>query len=252
MMTTRILFPDATPDGGEIREAFQALLGVMAENPDVRRCVLYVPTMGSIQSTTLQQVLGAKNAKLLREGKELRLGDGALRLETARTFQSYSRDDAVIAIYADQKMMDTVDSNRSLKVIVCVPHSPDAVDGWKRTWNPTIHGETLEDVRLIDNRVVEAALTSMTRRINLGHSVLHPSDAEAVKDAFRILRAHQQTEDPANIRAWCIKNGWRPGAADEAKKHAARAFTMRSKPSGFGSHWAPDIYERWVQASTDV
>jgi hypothetical protein len=252
MTTKRILIPDATFDGSAIREAFQMLLDVMAENKDVRRCVLYIPTKGNIQATTLQQVVGEKNAKLLRDGKEVRIGDGALRLETAKTFKSHSPGDAVIAVYADQQMMDDIDSNKALKAVVCVPHSPNAVDEWKRTWNPTILGETREDARLIDNRVVEVALTSMTKRINLGHSVLHPSDAEAVKDAFRILRAHQQTEDPANIRAWCIKNGWNPGAADEAKKHATKAFTMRSKPSGFGSQWASNIYERWVQATTDI
>ena len=194
MSTKRVLIPDTTFDGEAIRTAFQCLLGVMAEDPGVKRCLLYIPTKGNIQSTTLEQVLGAKASRLLGDGKELRLDEGALRLETLRTFKPYTPGDAAIVVYADQKMMDAIDSNRSLKAVICVPHLPDAVDSWKRTWNPIGPGGRREEVQLLGNPVVEAALVSLTGRINLGHRVLHPSDAEAVKDAFRILRAHRQTE----------------------------------------------------------
>lgn len=245
MSTKRVLIPDTTFDGGAIRMAFQCLVRIMAEDAGIRRCLLFTPTKGNIQSTTLEQVLGNKISKILSNGKEVRLGEGALRLETIRTFKSYTPGDAVIAVYADQKMMDAIDSNRSLKVVVCVPHLPEAVDDWKRTWNPIQPGGRQEEVRLIDNLVVEAALASLTGRINLSHQVLHPSDTEAVKGAFRILRAHRQTEDPANIRAWCIKHGWHAGAADEAMKYAAKAFALRSKPNVQGAHWASDIYEQW-------
>lgn len=194
-------------------------------------------------------MLGGKFSKLLSDGKEVRLGEGVLRLETIRTFKSYTPGDAVLVVYADQNMMDAVDSNRSLRAVICVPHLPDAVDDWKRTWNPISPGSKQEEVRLIGNPVVEAALASMTGRINLSHRVLHPSDTETVKGAFRILRAHRQTEEPANIRAWCIKHGWHAGAADEAMKYAAKAFALRSKPSVQGAHWASNIYEQWVKTA---
>lgn len=245
MSTKRILIPDTTFDGGGIRTAFQCLACVMEENASIRRSLLLIPAKGNVQSTTLKHVLGEKVSKLLIQGDEVRLKEGALRLETIKTFKPYTQADAVIAVYADQKMMDDVDSNRSLKLIICVPHLPDAVNNWKRAWNPLMLGGNQEEEQLIGNPVVEAALTSMTGRINLSHRVLHPSDTEAVKDAFRILRAHRQTEDPANIRAWCIKHGWHAGAADEAMKYAAKAFALRSKPSVQGAHWASDIYEQW-------
>lgn len=245
MSTKRVLIPDTTFDGGAIRTAFQCLVRIVAEDAGIRRCLLFIPAKGNIQSTTLEQVLGSKVSKMLSDGKEVRLGEGALRLETIRTFRAYAPGDAVIAIYADQKMMDAIDSHRSLKAVICVPRLREAVDDWKRTWNPILPGGTQEEVRLIGNPVVEAALASMTGRINLSHRVLHPSDTEAVKDAFRILRAHRQSEDPANIRAWCIKHGWHAGAADEAMKYAAKASAPRSKPSVQEAHWASDIYEQW-------
>lgn len=245
MSTKRILIPDTTFDGDAIRTALQCLVGLMAEDAGVRRCLLLIPAKGNLQSTTLEQVLGRKASKLLSDGKEMRLGDGAVRLETIRSFKSHTSGDVVIAVYADQKMMDAVDSNRSLKAVICVPRLPDAVDDWNRTWNPIMPGGRQEEVRLIANAIVEAALASLTGRINLSHRVLHPSDTEAVKDAFRILRAHRQTEDPVNMRAWCIKQGWHAGAADEAMKYATKAFALRSKPNVQGAHWASDIYEQW-------
>lgn len=250
MPVKRVLIPDTTFDGEAILTAFQALLGVIESDPAIRQCVLYVPVKENLRFTTLEQALGEKTSKALRENKQVRLGEGVLRLETDRTFKSYTPCDTVIVVYADQKMMDKVDSNRAPKLVICVPHLPDAVDSWKHTWNPITPDGKQQDVDLIGNKVVEAALASITQHINLGNQVLRSSDEEAVKDAFRILRAHRQTEDPANIRAWCIKHGWHAKAADEAVKHATKAFGLRSKPNGFGSHWAANIYEQWAEIAS--
>lgn len=252
MPIKRVLIPDTTFDGEAIRTAFQALIGVIESDPTIRQCVLYAQVKENLRFTTLEQALGEKPSKALRENKQVRLGEGVLRLETDRTFKSYTPCDAVIVVYADQKMMDKVDSNRAPKLVICVPHLPDAVDSWKHTWNPITPGSKQQDVDLISNKVVEAALASMTHRINLSQQILGPLDQEAVKDAFRILRAHRQTEDPSNIRAWCIKHGWHAKAADEAVKYATKAFGLRSKPSGFGSHWAANIYEQWAKAASKV
>lgn len=164
MSTKRIQIPDTTFDGGAMRTAFQCLVCVMAEDVGIRRCLLFIPAKGNIRSTTLEQVLGSKDSKILSDGKEVRLGEGALRLETIKTFRPYAPGDAVIAIYADQKMMDAIDSNRSLKAVICVPHLPEAVDDWKRTWNPILLGNTQEEVRLIGGRRGGAGLYDQTHQ----------------------------------------------------------------------------------------
>lgn len=245
----RVLIPDETFDGEAIRTALQTLMGFIKDEPTLRQCLLYIPGKASLQGTTLENILGSKLSKQLRDNHDIAFGTASLRVETDRSFKSYTKADAVLVVYADQKMMDKVDSNKTLKFIVCVPHISDAVDGWQRTWNPITPGDSQQDVDLIGNKVVEAALVSITERINLGNQIIGPLDEDAVKDAFRVLRAHRQTEDPANIRAWCIKHGWHPKAADEAAKHATKAFGLVSKPSSYGKHWASDIYERWVKAS---
>lgn len=245
----RVLIPDETFDGEAIRTALQTLMGFIKDEPTIQQCLLYVPGKANLQGTTLAAILDDTFSKKLLKNQDVPIGTASLKLETDKTLKSYTKADAALVVYADQKMMDKVDSNKALKFVICVPHMPDAVDGWKRTWNPTTPGGSEPDVDLIRNKVVEAALLSMTERVNLGQQILGPSDDEAVKDAFRILRAHRQAEDPSNIRAWCIKHGWQPKAADQAKKYANQAFNLKSKPSNFGKHWAQDIYARWVSAA---
>lgn len=249
MQVKRVLIPDETSSGEAIRTALQVLIRAVEDDPSIKNCLLYIPVKGNLQGTTLESILGSKLSRQLRDNQVIPIRTASLKLETDVAFKSYTKADAVLVVYADQKMMDKVDSNKSLKLVICVPHIPDAVDNWKRTWNPITPGGNQQDEDLISNKVVEAALASITQHINLANLVLGKLDEETVKDAFRILRAHRQKEDPTNIRAWCIKHGWQPKAADEAAKHATKAFNLASKPSSYGTHWAPDIYERWAKAA---
>lgn len=249
METKRVLLPDDHHDGEAIRTALRSLIDAVDGDDNIRRCILYVPTKGALQGTTLEKVLGSKAAKLLLKNNELSLGTATLRLETHQTFKTYSPGEAVIAVYADQAMMDATDANRNLRLVICVPHVTEAVTGWQRSWNLGIDGASEPDEPLLSNRIVEAALVSMTGRINLAQKILGPRDNEAVRDAFRILRAHNQSDDLECIRAWCIRHGWHAKAADEAVKHATKAFSLLRKPSPAGQHWADDIYARWNAAA---
>ncbi|MDR5876143.1 hypothetical protein [Vreelandella gomseomensis] len=242
----RVVILDDEFDGAAIKTALQVLAELANDDKNIRECVLLIPVKGNLQHTTLSAVLGENATKPLSGGKSVRFGQCSLRLETERSFKNYTKADAVLAVYADQRMMDSVDSNGNFKIVICVPHIPEAVEEWVRTWNPVMPGQQQTGAVLIDNPIVEAALESITGRINLGSRILNPRDEEAVKDAFRILRAHNEVEDPKNIRAWCIKNGWDSKGADEAMKHAAKAFNLKSKPSRYGQHWADNILTQWM------
>lgn len=183
----RVLIPDETFDGSAILKALQELLHEVLQDSALRQCVLYIPTKGALQGTTLEGALGTKASKALLSNKRLPLESSSLRLETDASFKGYTPCDAVVVIYADQKMMDKVDSNPHPKLVICVPRLLEAVDSWKRSWGPITPNKPQEDFELIGNKVVEAALLSMTSRINLGNQVLSSLDQESVKDAFRIL-----------------------------------------------------------------
>ena len=251
MNTSRILVPDDNFDGAAIRKALQILNHLSVENSGIRECILLIPIKGNLRHTTLEQVLGEKVSKDLAGGKTVMLGKCKLSLETERTYKNYAACDAVVVVYANQKLMDAVDSARGLHLIISVPEMEDSVSKWIKTWSPLIPGRETPQDEIVDNPIVRAALESITSRINLGNRILNPRDKEAVEDAFRILRANDQSTDSGNIRAWCIRNGWDPKGADEAEKYAVKAFGLKSKPSAFGSQWADDIYSKWVKKAQE-
>ncbi len=246
-MTTpqRILITDDSHDGRGIKRAFQELAGHIERNNDIRECILCVPAKGNIQGTTLTGVLGEKVSKLLAKNETIQYGSGSIRLETMRSLKPYNRADAILVVYADNKMMDVVDDNKYAKLIIAVPFINEDIAEWKRTWNPSTTNGNSDDDKLIQDSMVEAALIAMTKIINLGNNCLNPRDEEAVKDAFRILRTHGHNEAPNNIRAWCIRNGWPAKAADDAMKQASKVFSLRSKPNIKRTIFADDIYEKW-------
>ncbi len=244
-MPQRILITDDSHDGRGIQRALQELAGHIERDNDIQECILYIPTKRNIQGTTLTGILGEKISKLLSKNETIEFGSASIKLETLRSLKSYSKADAILVVYANNKMMDVVDSNKYVKLIIAVPYINADIEEWKRTWNPSTPNGESDEEKLIQDSMVEAALIGVTKIINLGNNCLNPRDEEAIKDAFRILHAHNHKEVPKNIRAWCIRHAWPAQAADDAMKQASKAFSLRTKPKIKRTIFADDIYEKW-------
>jgi hypothetical protein len=191
--------------------------------------------------------LGDSDAKILRAGGKTKLPGGTpMRLETINTLKSVPSPSVLIAIYSDQKMLDQVDAMVGLLGIVAVPHIPEALNRWEKTWSPIIHGAVTQNPpKLIDDPIVEQALVSLTTTINLSHSLLNPRDKQAADRTLRILRANGHAADPANLRAWATKNGWHPKAAKELEGLASKPWSLKSKPQLPDPDSAKGTYNYW-------
>lgn len=213
----------------------------------VQEAILFVPGKESVRFTTITTAIGEKNTKKLHDGGVVLLPTGIpMRLETIRTLRWISKPSVLISVYSDQKMLDKVDSTKNLLGIVAVPHIPDALEQWERTWSPTVHGKTSQSPpKLISDPILEQALMSLTHSVNLAHSVLNPRDKEHSDNTLRILRVHGHIEAPQHIRSWAIKNGWQPKAADELEKLAQKIFSLKSKPRLQYPEIAQRTYDYW-------
>ncbi len=213
----------------------------------VQEAILFVPGKESVRHTTISTAIGEKNAKRLHDGDMVLLPGGTpIRLETIRTLKWVSKPSVLISAYSDQKMLDQVDSMKNLIGVVAIPHIPDALEKWQRTWSPILHGQEKEPpTKLISDPILEQALISLTQSVNLSHSVLHSLDKEHSERTLRILRVHGHSENPENIRSWAIKNGWLPKAADELEKLAHKIFSLKSKPRLKDPEAAQRIYDYW-------
>lgn len=253
--TQRILVPGDDLNHEAICNAIA--IGIELSKSDstkVDGVVIFIPSKGQIRHTSLETVLGEKVAKDLHKGNEVKLHSNiSLRAETVQTFKRTSKRDIVIAVYADQKMMDQLDGMPSLHTIIAVPHLPDALDDWVKTWSPSIPGEQPSKVQhIINDAIIESALSSLTNSINLSHTILNPRDKEHADNTIRILRRNRHTEDSSNIRVWAIKNGWHPKAADELEKLWIKIFNLKNTPKVKDSIQAKRSYEYWIEKTENA
>lgn len=209
--------------------------------------ILLTHTKQQLEHTSLANHLGGGAAKALGKGTRANLVDGiTLRHETLRTLGYSTRNSVVIAFYAEDRMLETLDGLPGVLGIVSVPDFDGQIDGWIERWNPKVHGaERATPEKLIDDPTVERALESITTRSNIAHGVLHPRDKQYADEAFRILRAKGHSLNPAKIKSWAIRRGWKPGGGDELAKAATKVMKLANKPSLSAFHEPHARYEKW-------
>lgn len=238
------------PIDSQAPEALALALGYaqeIAKKVGTSDIILLTHTKHQLRHTGLASNLGDAVAKALLAGRNVPLPSGAtLRYGTLQTLRYMSDRPVVIAYYADHELLDFVDGRSGVVGAVAVPWVPDEADQWRERWAPIVHGEKKDvPAAIVDDPVVETALCSVSGVINLAHSLLQSRDKEWVGDTLRILRANGHALDPAKIRNWAIRNGWKPGAADDLAKITRKILSLKAKPRLTGIHNAPGRYARW-------
>jgi hypothetical protein len=234
-------------------EAVSAALGAAVElarrgSKPVTDVVLLTHSKMQITQTTLATVLG-NHAKALAKGERIDLGGGVLlRNETMQTLKYSSSRTVLVVYYAEDKILEFVDGLSGVEAVIAVPEFPTSGELWKKRWSPNVLGEAARPAvaELITDPVVETALKGHARLSNQGHNVLHPCDKEYADETFRILRAKGHTLDPAEIKSWAIRNGWKPGAAAEIANVAAKINRLKAKPNLAKIHEPNARYGRWM------
>jgi hypothetical protein len=212
-------------------------------SPDI---ILLTHTKQQLSSTSLSSMLGQPAAKALVSGRTVNTPSGSLRHATLRTIGYSGRNSIIIAFYADEKMLDEVDSKPGIAAIIAVPHQDGEVAKWAERWDATIHGEPKRPRGpLITDPVVASAMKTLTTLSNTSYGSMHPRDVEHAKEIFRILRNKGHDLVPEEVKSWAIREGWHPGAATEAAKIAKKIKELKTKPSISGFHDPVARYERW-------
>jgi hypothetical protein len=242
----RVLIPGDSQDP-EVLGLALAYAQEIAKKAEVRDVVLVTHTKDQLRHTGLAQNLGEDVAKALLAGRAVSLPSGStLRYGTLTTLRYSWGKQVIIAYYADEKLLDFVDGITGLKGVVAVPWVSGEAEGWRDRWTPIVHGEERQaPAELIDDPVVETALRSVSNIINLSHSLLQSRDKEWVDDVLRILRAKGHSLDAAKIRNWAIRNGWKPGAADDLAQLVRKVAGLKTRPRLTGIHDVDGRYARW-------
>lgn len=245
----RILIPidSQDPESWQYALAYARKIGEQQDKPtDI---VLLVHTKRQIDGTSLAGHIGRQQAKALSSGKSLQLQSGAkLSLKTLNTIGQMLNNTIIIAFFADAKMLDAVDSLRGVAGVVAVPDLPGDADQWVARWGAIVHGAEQQPAkRLIDDQIVENALSRLFSMVNPSTGIGHPRDKQMADETLRILRAKGHALDPVAIRSRAIQQGWRADQASELAKLAEKIKSLKSKPKLSGIHNWEGRYQSWSE-----
>jgi hypothetical protein len=168
--------------------------------------------------------------------------------ETPRTLGQIGRrtQPVVVSCWPSSKDLDLLDGLQSLKALVVVPWNDDEISTWRQARRATDllgHREVAPEPTISDP-VVAAALTDLTKRINLSTGLNHPDDRSAAIQAFRILKRNRHQFQPDEIRAWAMANGWSADHARALSEYAAGVLASKAYRTK-GNQWVSHIITIW-------
>jgi len=243
----RILVPIDSQDPDSLAYAFEYAKKIFEVHKKGANVVLLVHTKAQISNTSLAGHLGSSLAKSLSKGKSAQLQPGQhVSLQTLKTLGQMLSDTIIVGFYADDQMLDVVDDRKSLVGAIAVPDLAGDADKWAARWGAIIHGEEkTAPTKLIDDQIVENALTQLFAMVNPSTGIGHPRDKEHADNVLRILKAKGHTLDSEAIRTFAIQKGWRSKNAADLARLAAKIASLKNKPSLAKIYNPHDRYDSW-------
>ena len=116
---------------GALVGAFELFFGYLAKNEAGATCgTICVPVMGNLDGT-LSQLLGAKRTSRLLRGESLVFKEGfEIYARSTRTVRNYRHGGAVLAAFADRKMLNALDELAGVSAMFVVPWDFNEVQDW--------------------------------------------------------------------------------------------------------------------------
>jgi hypothetical protein len=203
---------ERSPD--QVWLAFKSVLDI-CKAKNIASVTLVVPQKGGFDRTIVAEFLGANIVKALIKGQAIPIAEGVqMKLESAQTFRGGWSDGLLIGAHISDKDMNKLDDAIGAQAIVYLPWNDTEGKDWQATWGAQIVGATAAPTPTVSlPGPVEEALQSLTRAINLGTGLNHPSDKKHAERTFTRLRQEGHSFDPVEVRRWAQRNGWSSSAA---------------------------------------
>lgn len=169
-----------------------------------------------------------------------------MRMASTQQVEKFGRRDMIIALHADQKMLEKIERNNHCEYLIVTPLGDSNYSReWVKIFQPWIHWmEDPPDIKShIEDLVLEEALVLLTNSVNLNTGLVHRSDRFAAIRLFRRLRAAEVDWEPKKIQYWARRHGWKPHDARELEDVALGIKNRKALRGGKRNVWVPDIVE---------
>ncbi|MFL5866689.1 MAG: hypothetical protein ACJ766_06265 [Thermoleophilaceae bacterium] len=228
-------------DEDAVKRGLAWLLGFAREHSHDRAAIF---VSANRQVEQLAKTLGVDPKKLVPE-KSLVLGGIEVEIFTEKKIPP-DFEGPILGLWVDDKQMQKLDDTDA-PGLCAVPWNKEYFNDWKETWNPVDirTGEASGDDASGVSPLVQAALQSLTDRVNLSTGLSHPSDKDSAVGLFKILRNASEDYDPARVRGWAARHGWQAEDAREGGEVAEKIQAGRTVQVREHQMWADDILDQW-------
>ena len=188
----------------------------------------------------LTEIAGEGVVKALRKGGRVRIGAAMVRCVTERTMRTGDRAAAALILWPSPKLLDRVDALLDVDAVCVVPWAEGEADPWIATWRALNLSDPQTPAPAIEaSPLLEIALGTLTKSVNLGTGVGHPMDKDKAIATFTALRSVGETPGADELKAHLLRLRWSPGSANEVVDIAQKIFQGRSV-RGTGSGPSPE------------
>jgi hypothetical protein len=207
-----------------IETAFRSIPSLCAKH-GVTRVTLVVPKKQGWDHSVVAEFLGQAATKALLKGGAVSLGQAGLTLtlESQATFSSSFAPSLIVGAHISGGEMAKIDDTPNDNAILYIPWTETEGREWQATWQPeTIGPSTWRASAAGLPNEVEDALMQLTRLINLGTGLNHPSDKAEARRVIARLQKAGHSLDPAEIKRWALRHNWSSHAAAELETIAKK------------------------------
>lgn len=207
-----------------------------------KQLLILIPEKRQMRGTSLARAIGPDCASDIEKGKS------SVGLQTLRTLnRTQCVDKVLFAVYAEDTMMNKVDSINGMFAVIALPAQKNDLSHWVTTWNAHIWGEEKKKHVFSFDAVTVVALEMLTDGINLSHALLNTRDKEHVKNTINILLHHGHKANGEDIKAWAVQHHWIPSAANELKSIWEKMSSLINKPHLSNADQAKKTYAFWIE-----
>ena len=176
-----------------------------------------------------------------------------LCLLTDRSDPYSPHEGPALLLYPNTRLLEKIDDRYAITDVLVIPWIMEDIEEWIQIWNAQELGK--EDNRRSESEfsdlVVEAALKSLTNRVNLSTGLGHPLDRDAAIWLFRKLKQANIKYSPIEIKGWLVRHGWRSEYANDVKEVAAKILSgKRLRTHSRGEPWVKHIVEIWREEAS--
>lgn len=207
----------------QVRTAFESI-AKLCRDYGITRVTLVVPKKDGWDHKIVAEFLGHAITKALLKGQIVRLtSDVTMTLESGQTFRPSDGYGLLVGAHISTKDMNKLDDSWGAQAIMYLPWSDAEGQEWRATWHPETVGANVQNIPLSTlPKPVEDALRQLTKAVNLGTGLNHPSDRKRAEHTINDLRADGFSFDHAEVRRWAQRNGWSSSAAEDLESIARK------------------------------